>query len=168
MQAAAPFEVSGSVREHVSGSPLVAGGEVEFLAVADLVPVALQALTNGQFDLLVPPGEYILLIQPDSSTRFATYTIPNLNILNPILNPITVDKNLRDQTYLVEKPTLLTGIVEVEQPGAPSVPMQAYLEFYAVTSTAEVAEITLPVGTAVTDSQGRWSVPGPPASAPAQ
>ncbi len=101
-------KLSGSVRgEDVNGQPLLPSGEVEVLSVSDLVPVALQALTDGKFDLLAPPGQYILLrIQPGSDTRYAAYA-----------QPITLDKNLLDQTYRVEEPTLLTGIVEVEEDG---------------------------------------------------
>jgi hypothetical protein len=149
------IEVSGTVYEPDAGGasgPLLPSGEVEVLTIADLAPVAFGPVINGAFDLLVPPGPYELIIQPDSSTRFPThYSI------------IEADDALRPQSYPLSAPGLLTGIVEVEDDAGLPTPTQASLQFYYVTSDTDGGAISYPVANTVTDSQGRWSAPGPPA-----
>jgi len=148
-------ELKGTVREP-SGTPSVNGpflpsGQVELLTVADLVSVALGPVTDGMFDLLVPPGQYVVLIEPDSSTRFPVF-----------YSQITIKENLPSQSYALAEPGQLAGIVEVEVDGGLPITTQAYLEFYYVTTDPDGGVVSYPVATAISDSEGRWSAAGPP------
>ncbi len=155
LPAIAPVMLEGTIREPgvkpgVSG-PVLPSGEVEIVTIADLDPVAIGPVTDGMFDLLVPPGRYLLMVEPDSSTRFPVFH-----------TSITIDENLPSQSYALVAPGQLSGIVEVEIDGGLPIPTQAYLEFYEVTSDSDGGVVTFPVASAVTDSQGRWSAAGPP------
>ncbi len=151
------IQVSGTVLEPgaAGGSgPLLPNGEVEMLTISDLAPVAIGPVINGAFSLLAPAGQYELIIQPDSTTRFPTYhTIIDADDSLGQLPPITLSV-----------PTLLTGIVQFEDDAGLPSPAQASLQFFYVTSDSDGGALSFPVANAVTDSQGHWSAAGlPPA-----
>ena len=144
--------LTGTVLEPKGQSPLQLG-TVQALSLPDLVPVATQALTTGAFDLLVSAGSYLLLVQPAASTRFPTY----------FTDVTIVDHDLALSPIELLAPGQLQGIVELLDPdaGLPIPLPNAQVAFYSVQSDPAGFYISIPVGLALTDGQGRFAASAP-------
>jgi hypothetical protein len=153
LPAVAPVPVQGTGHELSAGGPLLPAGEVRLLTLPGMVPAAQQSLSEGAFAMSAPPGRYVLVIEPDASTRFPSY-YTDLTVQASTSSP--------NPSYFVLAPGILAGVVEQAGDGGLPLPVPAYLQFFYVATDGDGDSIAIPVATAVTDSQGRWSAPGPP------
>lgn len=151
--ALAPQHVTSQVIQPGNNDPLL-GGEALLLTEPGLLPVAGQRLDGGAFDLLAPPGNYVLLVQPDAETRLPTY-YATLTVADQAVPYPPID---------LPTPGQLAGNLQVSGPdgGLPLPVPFALIQFYFVSSDLNGVPIAIPVASTLTDAQGNWSAPGPP------
>jgi hypothetical protein len=93
------------------------------------------------------------VIQPDASTRLPAY-----------FTDIAVQASTASDrpSYVLSAPGQLAGVVEMLDDDGRPIAVPSYLEFFYVSTDGAGDSIAVPVATAVTDLQGRWSAAGPP------
>jgi hypothetical protein len=151
------FVLSGTVFDP-TGSVAISSGQVQ---VTSLTTGALVGTTdlqsNGSFQLILPPGPYVVLVQPAASTG-----LPNLSQAVSLVGDVELG-NLS----LYRASRLGGGVFAVPLDGGAYPVAQASLQFYFVIERQAFGTVALPIASGITDQEGHFSVAVPSATAPA-
>lgn len=157
--AAAGAILEGSVVDP-TGATAIEVGEVQALSLSTGQLVAATALSSpgapGTFSLVVPPGNYLLVIHPDDSTGLPDRSLPIMVAGSSDLGTIALFQGARLQGSVFAEPN----------DGGVTLPVGfALLRLFFVAENSSFGTVALPIAAGVTDPQGHFSVAVPSAAA---
>ena len=143
------FSLTGTVLDPTGENP-VGAGEVDAVSLADGALVGSTSIQpDGTFGLTLPPGDYLVVLQPADATG-----LPGRS------EPVRVQGDVSLGHLLLIAGRRLPGGVFAEalDGGVPAPVPGANVTFYSVQSSPTFGTVALPVASGVTDAQGHFSV----------
>jgi hypothetical protein len=150
-------QLSGTIVDPTATSVITAG-QVQALSLATGALVGTTPIqSDGTFQLILPPAQYMLIVQPSASTG-----LPERS------EPVSLFGDVDLKAFALFPGARLGGGVFAQPTDGGSFPVaQASLQLYFTTDTEEFGTVALPIASGITDQEGHFSVAVPSSTAPA-
>ncbi len=151
------YLLSGTILDPTS-TFAISAGQVQATSLSTGALVGTTALqSGGTFQLTLPPGQYMVLVQPAASTGLPDWSHPVALVGDTDLGPQPLYPSAR----------LGGGIFAEPLDGGTYPVAQASVQLYFITETQAFGKVALPIASGITDQQGHFSVAVPSSSAAA-